>query len=343
MKRIIIFLILFFIFFLIGSGIFLYRGIYLPKDKNLQTEKIFTIEKGQGIGKISSNLRNEGIIKYPIAFQIYVISKGIYSDLQTGDYLLSPSMNVPQISQKISKGEVATKKITIIEGWNLRDIAVYCEDEGLFNNQEFFAFVGFPLSGYVNPKDFYHEFSFLDDKPANLTMEGYLFPDTYELPQNVTLEQFIQKMLANFDEKLTPDLRTEISRQKKSIFEIITMASLLEREVKTIEDKKLVSGILWKRLAEGMPLQVDATVTYITSRKAANISIEETKIDSPYNTYKYKGLPLGPICNPGLESIKAAIYPESSGYWYYLSTPEGETIFSKTFSEHSAAAKKYLK
>jgi UPF0755 protein len=121
------------------------------------------------------------------------------------------------------------------------------------------------------------------------------------------------------------------------------MASLLEKEVKSLEDKKIVSGILWKRLENNMPLQVDATISFITGKKDANISIEETKIDSPYNTYKYRGLPLGPICNPGLESIIAAIYPETSNYWFYLSTPEGKTIFSKTLDEHNIAKQKYLK
>jgi len=105
----------------------------------------------------------------------------------------------------------------------------------------------------------------------------------------------------------------------------------------------LVSGILWKRLENNMPLQVDATISYITGKKTTKISKEETQIDSPYNTYKYLGLPLGPICNPGLESIKAALYPEISQYWYYLSTPEGETIFSKTLEEHNVAKAKYLK
>jgi len=105
----------------------------------------------------------------------------------------------------------------------------------------------------------------------------------------------------------------------------------------------VVSGILWKRLKNNIPLQVDATISYITGKKTTEISIEETKIDSLYNTYKYKGLPLGPVCNPGLESIKAAIYPKNSEYWYYLSTPEGETIFSKTLEEHNIAKAKYLK
>ena len=162
-------------------------------------------------------------------------------------------------------------------------------------------------------------------------------------------------MLDNFDKKLTQDLRKEISRQSKTIFEIVTMASMLEKEVKDFEAKKLVSGILWKRLENGISLQVDATITYLAGKKTthpegvasrpygARISIEDLQIDSPYNTYKYKGLPLGPISNPGLESILAAIYPKESDFWYYLSTPDGKTIFSKTLQEHNLAKAKYLR
>ncbi len=183
----------------------------------------------------------------------------------------------------------------------------------------------------------------MKDKPKNLNLEGYIFPDTYEIRKEENLEEIIIKTLQNLDSKLTKDIREDIDQQKRTIFEIITMASMIEKEVRTLEDKKIVSGILWKRLENNMPLQVDATIFYITGKKGTAISIEELKIDSLYNTYKYMGLPLGPICNPGLESIISAVYPEASDFWFYLSTPEGETIFSKTLKEHNIAKAKYLK
>ncbi|PJA83305.1 MAG: endolytic transglycosylase MltG, partial [Candidatus Nealsonbacteria bacterium CG_4_9_14_3_um_filter_37_29] len=173
-------------------------------------------------------------------------------------------------------------------------------------------------------------------------LEGFLFPDTYQFPPRVSGAEVVKKMRDNFDKKFTP-YRNEVSGAGLTPFEIITMASLLEKEVKTKEDKELVSGILWKRLENKIPLQIDATITYITGQKTTKISKEETQIDSPYNTYKYLGLPKGPICNPGLESILAAIYPKDSDYWYYLSTPEGETTFSKTLEEHNYAKSKYLR
>jgi UPF0755 protein len=157
----------------------------------------------------------------------------------------------------------------------------------------------------------------------------------------MNLDDLLNTIFENFDSKIDDSLMAEIKRQGKSLHEIIIMASLIEKEVKTYEDKKLVSGVLWNRESIGMPLQSCSTITYITGKKA--VSTEDTKIDSPYNTYLYYGLPLGPISNPGLDSIKAAIYPKKSDYFYFLSTPEGETIFSKTLIEHNIAKEKYLK
>ena len=351
------------VIFLISSFFifFVWQGIYLPKNPNSQIEKTFSVKKGEGTKEISFNLEKEGLIKSGPLFRFYTLYKGISGQLQAGEYLLSSSMATPEITEKFIKGEIIKEEITIIEGWNLRDIAWYFENRGMFQAEELFELVGFPLINYSKktdlpkPKDFSIEFGFLKDKPENLGLEGYLFPDTYRVREGEDLEDIIKKMLINFDKKLAPhrnevsgagltqDLRAEIFQQEKSIFKIIIMASLIEKEVRTLEDKRLVSGILWKRLKNNMPLQVDATITYIIGKRTTKISKEETQIDSPYNTYKYQGLPLGPICNPSLESIEAALYPKDSAFWYYLSTPEGESIFSRTLEEHNIAKAKYLK
>jgi len=294
------------IFFLVS--IFICQGIYLPKDSSSVEKKLFSVEKGESLFKIADNLEKEDLIKNKSFFDFYIFIKGTQRKLQAGEYYLSPSENVPTIAKKIISGDIAKTVVTIPEGFTVKQI-----EEKL----------GLKLPG------------------GNL--EGFLFPDTYQFPAKISGEEVVKKMRDNFEKKLTPDLREEIERQGKTIFEIITAASLIEKEVKTKEDKETVSGILWKRLKNNIPLQVDATISYITNKKTTEISVEETKIDSPYNTYKYKGLPLGPICNPGLESILAAMYPKSSEYWYYLSTPEGETIFSETLGEHNSAKSKYLK
>lgn len=317
MKIKFIYFILFFCLF--GIFIFFWAVIHLPKDLVSTETKTFSVKKGEGTKEISINLEKEGLIRFGPLFRIYTVSQGVARKLQAGEYILSPSMTIPQIVEKLISGDVIKEKITIIEGWNLRDIGAYLENKGMFRAEE------------------------LEKLYEMRELEGFLFPDTYEIKKGASLEEIIRKMQDNFKKKLTSDLRNEIKRQNKTMFEIITMASLIEKEVRTLKDKKLVSGILWKRLEAGIPLQVDATITYITGKKTTKVSIEEIQIDSPYNTYKYQGLPKGPICNPGLESILAVLYPEDSEYWYYLSTPEGETIFSKTLQEHNYAKSKYLK
>lgn len=324
------------LFLILCSGFFVWQEVYVPKTPNSTESKIFSVVKGEGTKEISANLREQGFIKSATAFRLYTMTFGIAGKLQAGNYLLSPSMSMPEIAGKFASGDVVKETITIIEGWNLRDISFYLEEKGIAYGADFFV--------AADPfEDKSEDFDFLKSKPEGMSLEGFLFPDTYLIIKGETSQEIINKILKNFGQKLTPELREEIENQDKTIFEIITMASLIEKEVRTLEDKKLVSGILWKRLESKMPLQVDATISYITQKKTTRISIEETKIDSPYNTYKYQGLPVGPISNPGLDSIVAALNPEGSQYWYYLSTPEGETIWSRTLEEHNEARAKYLK
>jgi len=323
---------LIFIFFLIG--IFIWTEIYLPKNFQLGEEKLFSVEKGQSLFQISQYLEKEGLIKNKFFFNLYVVLKGSQKKLRAGEYSLSSSESINRIAEKIISGDIAKIVVTIPEGFTLNQIQ---ERLSPFPN----VTKSFLVTLMVG--NFKKEFQFLEDAPDNATLEGFLFPDTYQFSFRANIEEIVRKMLENFDKKLIPELREEIKKQRKTVLEIITMASLIEKEVSKNEDKELVSGILWKRLKNNFPLQVDATITYITGKKTTGISIEETKINSLFNTYKYLGLPPGPICNPGIDSIKAAIYPKNSDYWYYLSTPEGKTIFSKTLEEHNIVKEKYLR
>jgi len=302
-----------------------WQSIYWPKDFDSK-EVLFKIEKGQGSKTISLNLEKQGLVQWSFSFQFYTFFKGISGKLKAGTYAVSSSMNILEIAERFVKGEVVERKLTIPEGFNLSQV----EEE-----------LGMELPFKI--REVKSLYSFLNGAPDQLSLEGFLFPDTYQLYFNEEPEAILKIMLDNFNNHLSDQLRNEIKRQKKTVFDVITMASLIEKEVKTMEDKKIVSGILWKRMNNKFPLQVDATVSYITGKKTTRVSGEETKIDSPYNTYKYLGLPLGPISNPGLESIEAAVYPKTSAYWYYLSTPEGKTIFSRTLDEHNIAKYKYLK
>ncbi|OHA66594.1 MAG: hypothetical protein A3C82_01875 [Candidatus Wildermuthbacteria bacterium RIFCSPHIGHO2_02_FULL_47_12] len=264
-------------------------GIFAPIDRTSSKEIIFPIAKGEGSREIGYNLQEQGLIRFSPLFRIYTLTTRVSFRLQAGDYLLSPAMSMFDMVRKFTTGDVIQEKLTIVEGWNIQDI------------EEYFAKKGRAIE---IPQD----------------LEGYLFPDTYHVSSRASNEEIIAMARENFDKKFNADLRQETARQGKTIHDVVTMASLIEKEVQTIEDKQLVSGVLWKRLGIGMALQVDAAPI----------------------TYRERGLPQNPIANPGLDSLKASLYPKENPYWYYLSTPEGKTIFSKTLEEHNIAKARYL-
>ncbi len=304
--------------------------------QNFVGEKEFTVNKGETVDKIINHLAEQKIIKSKLAFKIYLYLRGWQRDIQAGSYVLTP-MSTVELAKIFAAGKVDNEmNLKFIEGWTMEEMADYLVKQKLITNKDNFLEI-------AKVNNFKEDYQFLAGSTME-KLEGFLFPDTYRVYRDAPVEDIIRKMLDNFGNKFTPSFLTEITAQKKSLSDILIMASILEREVPKEEDRKMVAGILWKRLAAKMPLQVDASLKYIIgSRHDAALTYEELKIDSPYNTYKYRGLPPTPICNPGESAIRAAIYPKNSDYWYYLSTEEGETIFSKTLDEHNAAIRKYLK
>lgn len=246
--------------------------------------------------------------------------------------------------------------IQIIEGWTSQDIAQYLSGFGKWSEAKFFAAAGQPQTDYrSHPElsalpDWSAKFSFLNDKPKYYGLEGYLFPDTYRVYASSTEKEIIEKMLTNFDSKLTPKLRADIKAQGKTIYNIIIMASLVEKEAPLNyqtgdnRDARLIAGIFWRRLKNGQGLESDASLSYILGDKNPRHAGSELELDSPYNTYKHRGLPPGPICNPGLLAIEAAIYPLATDYNYFL-TPQGKNtvIYAKTYEEHLQNKYHYLK
>lgn len=336
------------IFLVVAAVLAAGAWFYFTPPGSDSSEKIFTIEKGEGVHEISQNLKDQGFIKDKFFFEAYVWYKKIQSKFQAGEHILRQNMRVWEVTDTlIAVNEPGERNIKIIEGWNNNEIAGYLEKEGVVGKDIFLA----ALNDYDVTGEGYE---FLDDRPEGAALEGYLFPDTYriykEFPtellgerdkDSATAGQIIEKMLDNFGQKLSADMRTEISRQKKTIFEIITMASVIEKEARG-DDMAMVSDIFWRRIDAGIPLQSDATVNYATGKYETQPSLDDLGADSPYNTYKYRGLPAGPIGNPGLDAITAAIYPKANKYWYFLHAKDGQTIYSKTFEEHKANKAKYL-
>ena len=304
-KKIFIVLISFFVFV---SCLF-----FLPRNPFSKETEVFAIEKGEGSKEIAHRLQKEGIIWWAPAFRLYSLVSGNADRLQAGKYFVSPSISIAQIINKFGHGKIAAVKVTVPEGFTAQQI-------------------------YQNLKDISQA-----DPERLKELEGYLFPDTYLIPYGASNDEIVKIMTDNFNNKVTQEMKEAIANQGKSLEDIVVMASLIEKEVRVKEEKEIVSGIFWKRVKAGVPLQSCASIAYIKGVSQWRYSYEDTQIESPYNTYLHYGLPPGPISNPGLDSILAAIYPKSSSYWYYLSTREGETIFSRNLEEHNIAISKYLK
>jgi len=245
----------------------------------------------------------------------------------------------------------ADKTVTIIEGWNSRQIAEKLANSQLgFSVDDFLKIAGQPKKNYQSlpanqwPEDFSDNYEFLKDKPKQVGLEGYLFADTYRFRPSSSPKEVIIKLLDNFDQQLNTKMRQDIEQQGRTIYQIITMASLLEKEVKTEQDMKIVADIFWRRIKNGQRLESCATLAYILGQNKPQYSFEDTRINSPYNTYINSGLPPGPIGSPSLKAIKAAIYPTPNNYNFFLSRPDnGETIFSRNFEEHKVNKAKFLK
>jgi UPF0755 protein len=309
------FLVVIFIVFIIFS-VFYFTTLRAPDD--FPVGRKIKIEEGMTLSEISGLLKQSSVIRSEIAFEVFVTIISSDSGALHGDYFFNKRTNLFNIAKKITKGEYGLTpiQITIPEGSTIYDIARLFEDN----------FLDFDSVAFLESAR---------DK------EGYLFPDTYLFLPNVEVEQVINEMQDNFKIKIN-EIKNEIIAFNKPLEEIVIMASILEKEARTMESRKMISGILWKRIDIGMPLQVDAVFPYINGKNTYTLTLEDLKVDSLYNTYKYKGLPVGPIANPGLDSLLAAVTPKKSPYFYYLSDKTGNIHYSRNFEEHKRNKKLYL-
>jgi UPF0755 protein len=330
------------------AGATLYVSYWRGVNHGMQAqseEVLFAVEQNSGVSDISAKLKAVGLIRSPFYFDIYVAFQKIDRQLQAGEYLLNKNMSVRDIAKVLSQGAAQSRErsIKIIEGWDIKDIALYLIKEGVIAKETDFISLTKQEAGTCFSIAACRA-SFMAQIPAGASLEGYLFPDTYRIFKDASAEDIIAKMLTTMDEKITADMKAEIAKQGKTLHEILTLASIIEREVQTPADMKVVAGIFYNRLDAGIALQSDATLSYAFNDKKPAHSLEELTLDSPYNTYKYRGLPPGPIASPGLSAIQAAIEPAQTGYLYFLTDPAtGVTHFSKTLAEHNKNKQLYLK
>ncbi|MDD2646744.1 MAG: endolytic transglycosylase MltG [Patescibacteria group bacterium] len=330
---------------IIGYLIFAVLAVFLyfnwqamaPKAKNLEPQA-FVLENGQGVKEIAAQLKNAGLIKNDTLFKTLVFLMNAKNSFWPGKYYLSPDMDVIKVIKTLTARQGPDEvSATIIEGWSNKEIAAYLEKLNLVSQKDF-------LAALANDQDkFRTRYSWLDDVPKSINLEGFLFPDTYRFYKETTADDIIDKMLANFDQKITPDIITAINKNHRTLFQTITMASLVEKEASDDVERRLIADVFWRRLENKIALQSCASVNYVLGETKKRLSIADTQTKSPYNTYLNRGLPPGPIDNPGLSSIKAAVYPLSNDYWFFLAADNGKTIFSKTLEEHNQNKKVYLK
>lgn len=305
--------------FSLAWGVMWWQAASVPPD-DFPADQLLTIPSGASLHEIATLLEGAHLIRSQAAFAILVRYRGAESRIMAGEYLFSSPLDLAGLTERLIGGErgIERVRVTVPEGTSVAGMG------RLFKK----TFIRFDEEQFV---------------ALTQGSEGYLFPDTYFFFLNATSGPIVETLQDNFTAK-TASLRKEALANKKSWADTIIMASIVEEEAATPEDRRIVSGILWKRLAKGMHLGVDAPFAYAMGKNSATLTTDDLKdFDSPYNTYRYLGLPPTPITNPGLDAIDAVLHPETSPYYYYLSDKEGMIHYAKTFEEHKRNKEKYLR
>ena len=301
-------------------------------DTNDSTFKVVNIPADAGARQIAQILRKEDLIRSERIFLNYLSRNGLDSQLKAGKYKFSRSQTMEEIIDIIVEGKVDYITFTIPEGYTLKEMGILLTKQGLVSEKEWEEAIAEP-----------YEFSFLKDIPLERAnrLEGFLFPDTYNITADDDGKQMVNLMLNRFAELWEEKFASQAAEQNLSVLEVVTIASLIEREAAVPAERKTIAGVIANRLEIGMPLQIDATILYSLNEHKEVVNNADLKVDSPYNTYTHTGLPPGPIAAPGQESISAALDPEQHSYYYYVSRGDGTHEFTRTFAEHLQAISKY--
>lgn len=309
----------------------------------LESGVSFEVEQGESVAAVADKLEVEGIVRSAAFFRTYLSWKKLDTSLQAGSYTVEAPVTLARVIAALKAPTVGEREITIIPGWNIRDIAAYFEKEKIASEQEVLALLGDPAVEGTRPTlDASGEIA--NAKPENISFEGYLRPDTFRFLHTATAEDILARLVREREKEFTPELVAQIEDSGRTLHEVVTMASILEREVHTPEDTALVADIFWRRYDNGWPLQADSTVHYVTGKRGdVFTTVAERGTDSPWNTYKYPGLPPGPIAMPKIATIRAAAEPKPNDYWYFLTTLDtGEVKYGRTLEEHNRNRALYL-
>lgn len=315
---------------LVIFGIIIYQ-LYIPPDSKFPQVEVIEISKGMNAEGIARLLKEKRLIKNGLAFRILAKVRGIENGLQAGEYELSSLMNLSRILSRIEKGEVLAHPFTIPEGYNIRQIASVLEEKGLAEKERFIALT--------------EDAKLISRLGIQAkSVEGYLFPETYRVSKGMEEEEIIKLMVSQFNKAVTEEDRKRAEELGFTFYEIIILASIIEKETSAPEERALISAVFHNRLKAKRPLQADPTVIYALGEVFdGDLKKKDLRVASPYNTYRYRGLPPGPIGNPGREAISAALYPVDVNYLYFVSRNDGTHEFSSSLEEHNRAVWKYQK
>lgn len=299
------------------------------------TEVRFEVTVGMNASQIAEELKQKQLIRNALAFRLLASQQHVDSKLLAGEYELTSQMNLQEIINKFLEGPIVhTTKVTIPEGYTTVQIIDTLVNNGLGTKEEYQQVIA------NEPFDY----AYLADIPSGAKrLDGFLFPDTYFFDPKASPKENINRMLKRFEQEVTPEVMNKLAQKNLSIFDWVNLAAIVEKEARLDADRPIIAGIFLNRLKIDMPLQSCATIQYVLGTNKYVLSLEDIQVESPYNTYKYTGLPLSPIANPGHASLDAVINSTETDYLYFLATPEGETIFAKTYEEQLRNQAKYMK
>lgn len=311
-------------------GVLFYTDSYLDSPSGrLKDDIVVEVPPGSSFYSTAKKLEDKGVIDSVRKFYIYAKLKGTLSDIKAGEYLFKATTTPREAMDQLVRGSVISYRVTIPEGYNIYQISEILASKGLSERKEFIR------------KSFDQDLM----KKLNikgLSLEGYLYPETYFFTKGISAEEMITEMVERFKIVITDDVRKRAQELGFTLEEIVNLASIIEKETGDPDERPLISAVFHNRLRRGMRLQTDPTVIYgIAEGFDGNLTKRDLETKTPYNTYRINGLPAGPIANPGIESIKAALYPEDVDYLYFVSMNNGSHVFSKTLKEHNGNVWKY--